>query len=166
MTLDELTRTAIDPAFALLPTRMDSPEARVMLLAIGAQESDFRFRYQILQGGSKGPARGLWQFEEAGAVRGVMLHVVTRALVRKVCVDRTVNYEQRAIWRALETDDVLAAVMARLLLFTDPSPLPRVDNYLGAWRYYLSTWRPGKPRLTAWPANHLAALDFVTGEAP
>ena len=47
----------LDPAAKLLPG-MDSAKARVMLLAIGLQESRFEHRRQI-----GGPARGFWQFE-------------------------------------------------------------------------------------------------------
>jgi len=35
MTLNEIREQAITPALALLPARMSSPEAEVMLLAIG-----------------------------------------------------------------------------------------------------------------------------------
>lgn len=35
MTPEALLRTAIDPALALLPPKMDTPEARAMLIAIG-----------------------------------------------------------------------------------------------------------------------------------
>lgn len=165
MTLYEANATAIDPALALLPARMETPEARVLLLAIGLQESKFRSRWQILKGGRKGAARGLWQFEEGGGVRGVMLHVASGTLARQLCEARNIQYEQDTVWRALEHDDVLAAGLARLLLWTDPQPLPGLDDYLGGWRYYLRCWRPGKPHLPAWPANYAAALDFVTGES-
>jgi hypothetical protein len=164
MTLDEITTSAIDPALALLPARMDSLEARVMLLAIGLQESKFRSRWQILSGGRKGPARGYWQFERGGGVRGTMLHVASRTLLRKVCEDRAVNYEPMAIWQAIERDDVLAAALARLLLWTDANPLPSVGDFMGAWRYYIRCWRPGKPHLITWPAHYAAAVAFVTGD--
>lgn len=65
MKLSEVIKTAIDPALSLLPERMRSKEAVVMLLAIGLQESRFVHTYQLVQGkpGAKGPARGWWQFE-------------------------------------------------------------------------------------------------------
>lgn len=55
------------PGLELLPAKMDTPKARVMMLAIGMQESRFEHRKQI-----GGPARGFFQFEEAGGVRGVL----------------------------------------------------------------------------------------------
>ncbi len=44
MTLSEITQRGIDPALALLPVRMDTFEARIMLLTIGQQESRFEYR--------------------------------------------------------------------------------------------------------------------------
>jgi len=38
--------TALIPALALLPQRMDSPPARAMLVAIGLQESELATRHQ------------------------------------------------------------------------------------------------------------------------
>ncbi|OMG90710.1 hypothetical protein [Achromobacter xylosoxidans] len=52
MTLDTIVTDAINPTLALLPAAMDTPAARVMLLAIGLQESRFVRRRQI-----GGPAR-------------------------------------------------------------------------------------------------------------
>lgn len=54
----------LDPALKLLPS-MDSVRARMMLLAIGLQESRFEHRRQL----GNGPARGFWQFESGGGVR-------------------------------------------------------------------------------------------------
>ena len=65
MTLDQIMDDAVRPAMALLPARMDTPEADCMLLAIGLQESRFVHRRQI-----GGPARGFWQFEKGTRVIG------------------------------------------------------------------------------------------------
>ena len=70
MTLTEVLRLAIEPALLLLPARMESAEATVMLLAIGLQESRLEHRRQI-----KGPARSFWQAEKGGGmVHGVLRH--------------------------------------------------------------------------------------------
>ncbi|WP_447751835.1 hypothetical protein [Pseudomonas nicosulfuronedens] len=50
------------------------------------------------------------------------------------------------MWAAIEHDDILAACMARLLLFTDPARLPALGDESGAWDMYLRVWHPGKPR--------------------
>ncbi|RAS11261.1 hypothetical protein [Cupriavidus alkaliphilus] len=158
MELRDALRFSIEPALAILPPGMDSPQARVMLLAIGMQESHFEYRRQM--GG--GPARGYWQFEEGtrasrGGVCGVYLHDARRFWLDRLCAARGVQFLPSSIYRAIETDDVLAAGVARLLLFTDPLRLPATDDADGAWGLYLRTWRPGKPRPHEWPANHRLA---------
>lgn len=153
MNLSEITQTAIKPALALLPANMDSSAARVMLLAIGLQESRFQHRRQI-----GGPARGFWQFEQGGGVRGVLTHAASAALARQVCEARDVSPSATAVYGRLENDDVLAAVFARLLLWTDAARLPAVGDKEGAWALYLRTWRPGKPHPTTWPALYARAV--------
>lgn len=153
MNLSEINHAAINPALAILPANMDSPAARVMLLAIGLQESRFQHRRQI-----GGPARGFWQFEQGGGVRGVLTHAASAALARQVCEARGVAPTATAVYGRLETDDVLAAAFARLLLWTDAGRLPAVGDKEGAWALYLHTWRPGKPHLNTWPALYAQAV--------
>lgn len=159
--LAEIVESAVNPALALLPKHLDSEKARVMLLAIGLQESRFEHRAQVVNGGGKGPARGFWQFEEGGGVRGVWRHHLSTDLARRLCHDRDCEFTTRAIWARLESDDVLAAGFARLLLWTDPKPLPSPQDPGGAWDYYLRNWRPGKPHAHIWAALHRAAYDEV-----
>lgn len=47
MTLSKIRAQAITPALALLPARMSSQAAEIMLLAIGLQESYLTHRRQI-----------------------------------------------------------------------------------------------------------------------
>lgn len=162
MNLSDVVKTAIDPALAILPAPMDTKEARVMLLAIGLQESRFQYRRQI-----GGPARGFWQFEEGtrqtrGGVWGVFLHDASRYWLDRLCAARGVLFQPDVIYRTLDTDDVLAAGVARLMLFTDPKRLPSVTDIDGAWGLYLRTWRPGKPRRDSWAALHEQARIEVT----
>lgn len=163
--LDTIAQEAINPALRLLPAQMDTPEARVMLLAIGLQESRFLFRFQKVVGHPyvKGPARSYWQFEignptSRGGVTGVYLHDASRYWLAHLCEKRGVTFKPDAIWNGIETDDVLAAGVARLLLFTDPKKLPAVDDVEGAWGLYAyRTWRPGRPRRETWDAFHAQA---------
>lgn len=164
--LADILKTAVLPAFELLPKFMDSPEAEVLMLAIGLQESRFKHRAQIINGGGKGPARGFWQFElgskvSRGGVWGLYLHRASSGLLSDLCRHRDVSFEPRAIWGRLEDDDVLAAGCARLLLYTDPKPLPKLGDEAGAWGYYLNTWRPGRPHQSTWPALYAQALEAV-----
>lgn len=127
----------IAKAMAALPARMTSTRAEAMLLAIGLQESLLIHRRQI-----GGPARGLWQFE-TGGVRGVLTHPASRAPALLACATRVVDSTTAAVYAELERDDVLAAAFARLLLWTDPKPLPELGDADAAWALYLRTWRPG-----------------------
>jgi len=160
--LSNIVETVIRPAFALMPSYMDTPEARCMLLAIGLQESGFTQRAQM----NGGPARGFWQFEPGtkashGGVWGVYLHHLTHEPLRLLCHDRDVSFDPALVWEALERDDIFAAGVARLLLVTDAAPLPKLGETQEGWDCYARTWRPGKPRPQDWPGNYANALREV-----
>lgn len=152
--LSNIIETAVAPALAILPKHMDSPAARCMLLAIGLQESGFTCRRQK----GNGPACGFWQFELGGGVTGVYRHHTSHEHMHTLCRARGVSFDPRPIWAALETDDVLAAGVARLLLLTDPKKLPALGDEKTAWDYYQRNWRPGKPHPKRWPENYALAL--------
>lgn len=161
MDLKKIINTGISPALALLPAAMDTQAARVMLLAIGLQESRFLHRRQI-----GGPARGFWQFEKGtrasrGGVWGVYLHAASKSHLAALCKARSVACDPDAIYAALEYDDVLAAGVARLLLWTDPKALPAIGDGEAAWSLYLRTWRPGTPHPKTWPALYAQAMATV-----
>ena len=151
---------AINQALALLPAAMDTRAARVMLVAIGLQESRFTARRQLVGNPPRpvGPAKGFWQFEQGGGCVGVVTHQASRYWMAQVCRQQGVAFTARPIWNAIERDDVLAAAAARLLLFTDPKRLPDVGDEDGAWRLYIRTWRPGKPHRSTWPALYAQAV--------
>lgn len=152
----QINRVVLAQAMELLPSRMDSDRARVMLLAVGLQESRLTHRRQI-----GGPARGLWQFEKGGGVRGVLNHKASRSYALEVCEERGVKPTMDAVYPALERDDVLAACFARLLLWTDPPPLPPIPHAPAAWSLYLRTWRPGRPHRHTWDALYREAVAAV-----
>lgn len=164
MTLSDVISTAIAPGLVLLPAEMDTPEARVMLLSIGLQESRFTARQQV-----GGPARGFWQFEQGtqksrGGVWGLYLHPASRYWMSMLCAARGVAFDPASIYDALDNDDMLAAGVARLGLFTDPQRLPATGDVAGAWSLYLRVWRPGKPKPDTWPALHAQAVAAVITE--
>lgn len=146
-------RDVIVPALALLPDKLRSPRAQVMLLTIAQQESDLAARRQA----NNGPARGLWQFERGG-VNGVMGHPASEPLLVRACAGLGVPFQLAAIHAALETSDTLACIVARLLLYTLPQPLPPIGYTDGAWRQYIEAWRPGKPRPLTWSRNYQTAI--------
>ena len=123
----------------------DSPNAHRMLLSIQGQETDFRARLQ-----SGGPARGLWQFERLG-VLGVYQHPTAGPILRAVADELLIERTIPAIHDAIHHQDHLACALARLLLWTDPKPLPSLMG--DGWAYYLRNWRPGKPHPDAWASN-------------
>lgn len=152
--------TAINPALKLLPAKMDTDAARVMLLAIGLQESRFAYRFQRITGQPymKGPARGFWQFERGGGVAGVCSHRHTKDLAQALCKSQGVPFDSSLIHARLEFDDVLAAGFARLLLWADSKPLPGVDaSHDAAWDCYVRNWRPGRPHRSTWDDFHAQA---------
>lgn len=139
----------IPAALALLPQRMDSLEARALLHAICMQESRGIHRRQI-----RGPARGLWQFEARGGHDGVLNHAASKPIIGPVL--KAMAYDPSECWAAIENNDVLACIFARLLLWTNPKPLPEGDAS-AAWDYYIDTWRPGKPHRETWDPFYLDA---------
>lgn len=143
---------AMKDALSLLPTKMSTQLALLLMLAIGYQESQGIHRRQL----GNGPARGLWQFEKGGGVHGVMTHTASSGYAMQLCAHFRIPFNETAVYQALETNDVLAAGFARLLLWTAPGALP--DNEADAWTYYERQWRPGKPRPHDWPNSYRAAL--------
>lgn len=137
--IDQVLTRIVVPGLALLPSHMDDVRARLLLLAITLQEDPEQRRRQW----PTGPARGLWQFERGGAVRGVLNHGATAKLARAVCAERGIEPTPAAVWPALQHDDLLAAAFARLNLWWDPAPLPAPGYCAAAWNLYLRTWRPG-----------------------
>jgi hypothetical protein len=158
ITLDAILHTAINPAFLLLPKAMDSDAARVMLLAIGQQESRFTFRHQTVPGDpyAKGPARGFWQ-NERGGIQCVLTNQATKDQAAALCQVRSVPLDSALVHARIEFDDVLAAGLARLFLWADPKPLPSIGDAEAAWQTYIRAWRPGKPHRETWGAYHAAA---------
>lgn len=165
--LDEFFKDIVSPALKILGGRFNSPEARVMLATIAQQESRLTHRWQVVDLANpevKGPARGLFQFERAGGVKGVLSHPASKSKALNLCSERRVPVDLMSVWLALESDDILAAGLARLLLWTDPKPLPAVNDVDGAWELYLRVWRPGMPHIGTWAGFHRLAREYVAAQ--
>lgn len=149
-------RRIIPAALDLLPAQMASDRARAMLLAIGLQESGFEDRTQQ----PSGQARGYWQFEQSAVATTLMQHAVIAPVLQ------TLNYRGDTLecHRAMADNDVLAAVFARLLLWSVPGALPTAAEPDRGWQQYLVSWRPGKPRPATWPAYFTEAWRTVREE--
>lgn len=160
--IDSKILNSIDIAMTLLPGEMKSLEALVLMCAIGLQESRFIYRRQIVNGTPTGPAKGFWQFERGGGCKGVVEHPASRYWMHKVCTNQGVSFNATGIWNAIETNDVIAAAAARLLMFTDPKYLPSVKDLNGGWNLYIRTWRPGKPHRHTWTNFHQQAQKIAS----
>lgn len=143
MTPEHALHYVIGPTLELLGARYDSREAETMLVAIALQESRFVHRAQI-----GGPARGYWQFERGGGVRGVLRHDASKAAAAALCAALDYQPQEDIVYSALQHNDMLACGFARLLLYTDAATLPRSEA--SAWDYYIRNWRPGKPHPETW----------------
>ena len=155
----------------LVPVKMSGEKARVLLLAIQLQEDPQRLRRQM----GNGIARGLFQFELGGGVKGVLRHEATTKYAHNLASIREVPASPQAVYEAIEFDDVLAAGLARLLLWSDSKPLPEVGEVREAFDTYLRVWRPGAytngtpvkqlALWTKWQLNYARAMDQLRVKA-
>lgn len=158
-----LLSLAVAPALAEL-TRCgipDTTDARRFLIAIALQESGLRHRRQVVTPGIEdGPAASFWQFEKGGGCMGVLTHYLTAATMRNLCAEFNVEPTPPGLWEAMRYNDIVAAIAARLLIYTLPSKLPITAD--DGWAQYLDAWRPGKPHLKTW-ADNWAQATLTTG---
>lgn len=148
---------AMEPALMMLPPRMDSKLARRMLWAMMFQETRMEHRRQW----PRGPARGFWQFEHIAAVE-VMTNRKTRNHAEGVLSALVFSpsiYNSKRVHAALEHNDILAVVFARLLLWRLPSPLPRSEQE--GYAQYDRAWRPGKKRPQDWAESWSFGVNAV-----
>lgn len=149
-----LLNLAIIPALAELARCgiPDTVNARRFILAIALQESRLAHRRQVLAGGiESGPAASFWQFEPGGGCKGVLTHYLTAQCMRGMCTDFNVDPTPAGLWEAMRFNDIVAAIAARLLIYTLPSKLP--TTAAEGWAQYTAAWRPGKPHPETWPSN-------------
>lgn len=138
-------REVVEPTVRALG--MPTPEKAIAcLLPIAAWES--RGCRELFQIGG-GPGRGPYQFEQP------TVELVNRRVEHDwqhpagspqdeamVTFMRDYRVDDSAL-HVLRAD--IATAYARMLLWYNPRPLPGADDLEGIYRYYLDTWRPGKP---------------------
>ncbi len=153
--------TIIRPAAALLHSLGGPPPSNAadrLLLAIALQESGLVARYQGSPDATPGPARSWFQME-VGGVQGVLYHPASAKLAAELCAACDVQPTGPTVWRAIEGHDLLAAGLARLLLWTDPHPLPTDED--AAWLAYERCWRPGAPSRERWATAWATAVQHA-----
>lgn len=162
MTPERLYRTAIIPALAELSVLgvPSTPFSARFVLAIALQESNLAHRRQLTADGKEaGPASSFWQFEVGGGCKGVLHHEATVDRMTHLCGAYNVQADPLALWEAMQYNDVVAAIAARLLIFTLPHKLPATADE--GWSQYVEAWRPGKPHPDRWANCWKAATDTV-----
>lgn len=162
--IDIIAKHVIPAAMSILPEKMDTIPARVMLIAIALQESKLEHRKQI----PVSHARSFWQFEEGrpelkSGLAGVRIHKWTYKYYRDIldALKYQGNISDYHVHRIIEHNDILACAMARLLLYTVPRPLPGLDDFDEAWEQYIFAWRPGKPHRETWNDNYNEGWKYV-----
>lgn len=182
MNLNHLRWLVVRPALKLLEDISGRPQmamgnAEQLLLSIALQESGARHRFQIVRRDDgttrRGPACSYWQFEKYGGLAGVMRHSSTGAYALRFLEELDIAPTIDAAWEAFPFNDLLAAGFARLLLWTDPAPIPAVVHRDEQFRYYLRNWRPrgwqqmdgGSKEYARWLLAYKAAAELLDNMA-
>ena len=77
----------------------------------------------------------------------------------KLCDAYNVIADPLHLWEAMQYNDVLATIAARLLVFTLPGKLPATADE--GWAQYVAAWRPGKPHPDRWANCWKVATETV-----
>lgn len=164
MTPERLLNLAIIPALQELQQHgiSDTFEARRFVLAIALQESRLAHRRQVIAGaGETGPAASFWQFEQGGGCKGVLSHFQVAPCMRRMCIEFKVTPTAQGLWEAMRYHDIIAAIAARLLIYTLPRGLPTTPE--DGWNQYIQAWRPGKPHKHTWASAWDTATTTTKG---
>lgn len=153
MTPAEFQTKILLPSLSSIPSAIVSDKATLMLLAIAGQESGWTDRIQQ----PNGPARGFWQSEQGGMLKGVIGGPFAPVLDNFLAL-YSIPTDIDLMFQALAWHDPLACLVARLGLLMDPSPLPSIGDVDDAWSTYQNNWRPGAPSRTRWGVVYPQAL--------
>lgn len=162
MTPRQLLLLTVRPALAWLGPRYASREAEVMLLAIAQQESHIAWRRQH----PAGPARSWWQAEPPTVAGVVAKWDYGRDRLKALGLLNTVGLPAgpHDLPTIVELSELAACIVARGILWLEPSPLPPIGDVVGSWAYYVDrTWRPGKPHPETWPEAYHGAIEATVG---
>ena len=148
MTASEFYTTILIPAaqFAAdINPALDTPPARLQMLATAGYESRWEYRAQF--GG--GPALGYWM-DQQNAVQLLLDHPAAGPLLRRAAEALGIAPHAAAIHAASENTDAIAYLIARLLAWCDPHPVPAIGDEEGCWHAYLRAQNPGAVSRERW----------------
>ena len=129
-------------------------EAHGLLLMIALQESNLKHRNQY----PVAYARGFWQFER-GCCNLLWKNETANKLIKAVSSEIAFPIATSIdIWEGVEVNDTIAVAVARVNLYLDPRPLPKLEDEEKCWQYYNSIWRPGKPNREKWDDSYIRAM--------
>lgn len=139
-----------------IPSIRASVEEQVMLCAIPGQESG----WQNVQQADGGIARGFYQ-QQQNDLGDILANPATDAKAVIVCLKLGISPTAMSVYTALLGNTKLQIAFARLNLWSDPKPLPKVGDLDEAYACYLRVWRPGAPSAARWADVYPAALAAV-----
>lgn len=162
MTPEDFYRVILVPAadFARsIHAPLDTPEARVAMMATAGYESNWTDRAQQ-------PSRialGFWMNQE-NAVRLLQQSPFGRDL-GNACRALAIPFPGPAlIHAASEWNDAIAYFIARGLAWCDPHPLAAIGDEEGAWQGYLRAQNPDVRNRARWSRVYQAAASVNEGK--
>ncbi|MGH8710125.1 MAG: hypothetical protein ACREVA_02220 [Burkholderiales bacterium] len=154
-TIKYVAYQAIPSGLSLLPRLMNTSEARVMLLAIGLQESRFEHRVQA-------ETKSYWQFTLKEVHKIVKHSPSTTELVKDAVELLGYTFDVSTIYNKIEDNDTLAVVVARLLLYKSKRKLPVARDAVEGGKQYVELWQPGYSfKVDLWEANFKVACNLI-----
>lgn len=150
-------QTIVVPGLVSLP-QMDTPKARLALMATAGTESEYLFRIQK----PVGYAHGFWQFEKKGACLDVVTNDRVRTITATLAQAAGVALDLDSIFDAIIDHDLLACQLARLNYWLDiHHPLAELGDVDGAYARYIAVWEPGKPSRSRFDKYYALSLPIV-----
>lgn len=141
-------------AAGILPS-LDSPAARLQMLATAGYESDWTWRRQE----PVAVALGFWMNQQ-NAVELLLRSPFGQHLIegaRTLCI----GLDAGSIHAASEFNDPIAYLIARGLAWCDPHPLAAIGDEEACWQAYLRAQNPGARSRQRWAAVYPLALATI-----
>lgn len=130
---------------ATLDPRLDSPATRLQMLATAGYESGWQFRAQY----PVAIALGFWM-DQQNAVQLLLDNPMSGGFLREGAPLLCIGDTAAEIHAASQYNDAIAYLIARLLAWCDPHPVPAIGDEEGCWQAYLRAQNPGAVSRARW----------------